>query len=215
MKKVLFLAFSILFYASNANGQSVKDLFTKSATPIYWLGIDFSHVKLIGEFSQFSEWGEAGAEAIKNKYFPAWNELIIKEYTKYDIGTMIRKEDVNLKINTITEVNENAITEGMIDVSDPNYTEADIRSWVANYPYDVQEGLGILFIAESLNKLRDYGKYHVVVINLATKEVLLHEVLKGRSGGIGLRNYWARSYCEVMNEIRDYRYRDWKKKYGK
>jgi hypothetical protein len=63
--------------------------------------------------------------------------------------------------------------------------------------------------------LREYGKYHIVVISMSTKEVLIHEVMKGRPGGIGLRNYWARSFCEVMNEIRDYRFREWKKKYGK
>jgi hypothetical protein len=170
---------------------------------------------LIGEFAQFSEWGEAGAEVVRDKYFQAWNELIIKEYTKYDIGTMIRKEDVSLKINTIAEVNKNASIENMVDLSDPNYTEADIRSWVSRYPLEIKEGLGVLFIAESLNKLREYGKYHIVVISMSTKEVLIHEVMKGRPGGIGLRNYWARSFCEVMNEIRDYRFREWKKKYGK
>ena len=215
MKNVHFLLLTVVFFVSNANSQSVKDLFTKSATPVYWLGIDFSHVKLIGEFAQFSEWGEAGAEAVRDKYFPAWNELIIREYTKYDVGTMIRKEDVSLKINAIAEVNKNAPIENMVDLSDPNYTEADIRSWVSRYPLENKEGLGVLFIAESLNKLREYGKYHIVVINMSTKEVLIHEVMKGRPGGIGLRNYWARSFCEVMNEIRDYRFREWKKKYGK
>ena len=215
MKKSILLFLALFHLITTGYSQTIKDLFVKSPTPIYWLGIDFSHVKLIGEFSQFSEWGEAGAEVVRDKYFPAWNELIIKEYTKYDIGTMIRKEDVSLKINTIAEVNKNASIENMVDLSDPNYTEADIRSWVSRYPLEIKEGLGVLFIAESLNKLREYGKYHIVVISMSTKEVLIHEVMKGRPGGIGLRNYWARSFCEVMNEIRDYRFREWKKKYGK
>ncbi len=215
MKKSILLFLALFHLITTGYSQTIKDLFIKSPTPIYWLGIDFSHVKLIGEFSQFSEWGEAGAGIIKNKYFPAWNELIIKEYTKYDVGTMLRKENISLKIKTITAINENAPIEEMEDLSDPDYTDADIRAWVSGYNFDVKEGIGILFLAESLNKLREYGKYHVLAINMSTKEVLLHEVIKGKSGGFGLRNYWARSFCEVMNEIRDYRYRDWKKKYGK
>lgn len=215
MKKSILLFLALFHLITTGYSQTIKDLFVKSPTPIYWLGIDFSHVKLIGEFSQFSEWGEAGAGIIKNRYFPAWNELIIKEYTKYDVGTMLRKENISLKIKPITAINEDASIEEMEDLSDPDYSDADIRAWVSGYNFDVKEGIGILFLAESLNKLREYGKYHVLAINMSTKEVLLHEVMKGKSGGIGLRNYWARSFCEVMNEIRDYRYRDWKKKYGK
>ena len=215
MKKSILLFLALFHLITTGYSQTINDLFVKSPTPIYWLGIDFSHVKLIGEFSQFSEWGEAGAGIIKNRYFPAWNELVIKEYTKYDVGTMFRKENISLKIKTITAINEDASIEEMEDLSDPDYTDADIRAWVSGYNFDVKEGIGILFLAESLNKLREYGKYHVLAINMSTKEVLLHEVIKGKSGGFGLRNYWARSFCEVMNEIRDYRYRDWKKKYGK
>ncbi len=215
MKKSILLFLALFHLITTGYSQTIKDLFVKSPTPIYWLGIDFSHVKLIGEFSQFSEWGEAGAGIIKNKYFPAWHELIIKEYTKYDVGTMLRKENISLKIKPITAINEDASIEEMEDLSDPDYSDADIRAWVSGYNFDVKEGIGILFLAESLNKLREYGKYHVLAINMSTKEVLLHEVIKGKSGGFGLRNYWARSFCEVMNEIRDYRYRDWKKKYGK
>ena len=54
MKSLLVLIlFSFVHFQSKA--QELKELFTKSETQVHWLGIDFSHVKLIGDFKQFGE----------------------------------------------------------------------------------------------------------------------------------------------------------------
>ena len=214
MKRLFLLSTLIFLSTFGVKAQSASDLFTKSATKIYWLGIDFSHVKLIGDFAQFSEAGEAGPLTIRNKYFPGWNNLILTEYAKYDVGGMFRKESINFKTNAITKINALASTEEMEDESEPYYTKEMIQNFIKGYDFLVKEGIGMLFVAESLNKYREVGKYHFVALNLATNEILIHEVFEGKAGGIGLRNYWARSFYEVIIQIRDEQFRVWKKEYG-
>jgi len=42
----------LIFIISIAGiSQTAKDLFNPNDLKVYWLGIDFSHVKLIGDFS--------------------------------------------------------------------------------------------------------------------------------------------------------------------
>lgn len=214
MKKALLFSLIVVLSAFSLRSQTVNDLLSKSATKIYWLGIDFSHVKLIGDFAQFAEAGEAGPLTIKHKYFPAWNNLILTEYAKYDVGGMFRKESINFKTNAITKINASTPTEEMEDESEPYYKKEDIQAFIKNYDFEVKEGIGMLFVAESLNKYREKGKYHFVAINLATNEILLYDVFEGQSGGIGLRNYWARSFYEVIVQIRDHKFREWKKEFG-
>lgn len=214
MKKTFLLSLVIVMSTFSGRAQTVNDLFTKSTSKIYWLGIDFSHVKLIGDFAHFAEAGEAGPLTIKHKYFPAWNNLILTEYTKYDVGGMFRKESINFKTNAITKINAAASIEEMEDESEPYYKKEDIQNFIKGYDFEVKEGIGMLFVAESLNKYREKGKYHFVAINLATNEILLYEVFEGPASGIGLRNYWARSFYEVIIQIRDHKFREWKKEFG-
>ncbi len=198
----------------SVQGQNISDLFSKSDTKIYWLGIDYSHVKLIGDFTQFAEAGSVGAITIRNKYFSGWNDLILNETKKYDVVGMFRKPNIYFNTNGISTINSNASTENMEADAEPNYTNNDIQGFIRNYDFVVKEGIGLLFVAESLNKPTESGKYHFVAINLINNEVLLHDVFVGKAGGFGLRNYWARSYYEVINQIRDQKYRVWKKMYS-
>ena len=55
MKKLCLL---FLLLSCAGNSQTVNDLFHESDVKITWLGIDFSHVKLIGDFAEFFEAGE-------------------------------------------------------------------------------------------------------------------------------------------------------------
>ena len=214
MKKVILLLAVLFATILTAQAQNASDLFSKSDTKIYWLGIDFSHVKLIGDFTQFAEAGSVGAITIRDKYFTGWNDLILNESKKYDIVGMFRKPGINFNTNGISLINATAETESMEAETEPNYKKEDIQGFIKNYNFNVKEGIGLLFVAESLNKRSESGKYHFVAIHLATNEILIHDVLIGKAGGIGLRNYWARSYYEVINQIRDQKYRVWKKMYS-
>jgi len=213
MKKGILLAALLLI--GNVNAQSIKDLFNPSSTPITWLGIDFSHVKLIGDFAQVAEAGQVGPIAIRDTYFPGWNGLFFSESEKYNVKEMLRKEAVTINTSAIDAINAGASIEELEGVTDPGYKKEDIQGFVRNYKFNVNQGLGVLMVAESLNKNHAMATYHFIVVDLTNNEILLYEKLSAAPGGIGIRNYWARSFYNVMINIRDNKYKAWKKMYGK
>ena len=70
-----------------------------------------------------------------------------------------------------------------------------------------------MFIAESLNKIDTEAYFHVVIINIDSKEVLLSERLRGQPSGFGIRNYWAGAIYEILKNIDSRYYRLWRNKY--
>lgn len=208
--KQLLIILAIFTFSFSGRSQKLDDLFQPSSTKITWLGIDFSHVKLIGDFNMFAEWGDYSPSEVKNHYFPAWNDLLYSESDKYDVSEMLRKEDLIFKTDAIYAINANASIENMEAKVDPMYSKEDIQGFIKNYDFQTKEGVGVLLVAESLNKFKEYGKYHFIAIDLATNTILLHDVIQGKPGGFGLRNYWAKTIYNVISEIKSHRYSKWK-----
>lgn len=212
MKKILlFLAFLSAFPAF---AQNASDLFKPTETKYYWLGIDYSHVKLIGDFSQFANAGEKSSAEIKHKYFPAWNNLVLDERDKYDVRGMLRKDYITYDTDMMMDVNASAPVEELEAQNPVVYTRDDIQKFVKQYKPKSNDGIGIAFIAESLNKASTEAYYHFVAINLSNNTILIHDRLRGEPAGIGLRNYWAGSVYDVIKDIRNNRYKQWKSKYS-
>lgn len=214
MKKLLF--FLILFQASFLlHAQTAKDVFTNSNYTYTWLGIDYSHVRLIGDFSQFLEAGEVSPAQLKNTYFPAWNNLVLNERTKYDIGLALRKENIQYDITEVTTKNAETPLEQLQAINAPFYNDEKIQEFVNSYSFQDKNGIGILFFAESLSKSSEEAYYHVVLINLSTKQILIQDRIKGEPSGIGLRNYWAATVYHAIKKIENTQYKIWKSKYKK
>jgi len=211
-KQVVLLSFLVLIMS--ANSQSINDLFFPTEVQVSWLGIDFSHVKLIGDFSQFGGAGEVSEFQIRDEYFPAWNRLILNEPEKYDLKGMIRNADLVYDIEMIAEINSAAAVEDMVSYNTPNYSKQDIETFVSVYDTKDKNGIGILFLAESLNKSMKEAYFHFVAIDMKSNKVLLQERLKGKPKGFGIRNYWAGAIHKVIKEISNNRYKDWESKYN-
>lgn len=199
----------LLILTQGAFAQTKADLFENSSTPIFWLGIDYSHIKLIGPFSQFVEAGEVGPSLIKNKYFDSWNDIIMFEYKKYNIGEAFRNDNIQIKTSAISKINATTAVNSLESEEEPNYTRANIEKFIKNYDLGKKEGIGLLLVAESYNKIKESARYHFVAINLENNKVILYDYFITKPGGLGLRNYWARSIYNVINEIRNRRYREW------
>lgn len=210
MKKLLLPLF-LIPGAVVANTYTAQDLF-RPDVQVTWLGIDYSHVKLIGNFAEFFEAGERSTWQIRDVYFPRWNAIILEEPAKYDIRGMLRKSDIIFDINMIAGINAQTPLEEMEAYNPVKFSADDIQSFVWQYNLSDREGIGIVFIAESMNKNSLEAWYHFVAIDMGTSQVLLHERLRGEPKGFGLRNYWANSVYRVIRNIRDYYYWDWKKR---
>jgi hypothetical protein len=200
----------LLCLTSVAWGQNIQDLFLSNDVRVTWLGIDFSHVKLVGDFSHFAGIGEKSSSQIKNRYFMAWNRLVINERDKYDIKGMLHRNEIFYALDMVDSLNDNTPSFELESYNNPHYTPEDIHKFVSSYDVKDMSGIGVIFIAESLNKAENEAYFHFVAINLSTKEVLLHQRLRGEPGGFGIRNYWAGSIHDVMWQLENIHYRNWK-----
>ncbi len=213
MKKITLIAFIILSFINIGRAQTADELFKPGR--IRWLGIDYSHVKLIGDFSQFMGAGETTLASVRNTYFPAWNQLLVEEPEKYDLKSMLRKDDILFDLDMITAMNAKTPFETMEATKSPVYSKEDIQKLVRNYNTKENTGIAAMFVAESMNKFLNEAYYHFIVIRLSDNEILIHQRLRGEPIGAGIRNYWAGSYLKVMKEIQKTYYPQWKATYVK
>lgn len=213
MKKS-FITFLLLLAAISGNSQTAEDLFMSSDVEVSWLGIDFSHVKIIGDFSQVATASSKSTVQIRDEYFPKWNNLIVTEDRKFDIRGMLRKGYISYDIGMLMKINSDAATEDMEAYKTPYYSKENLEEFISEYNIEKKEGIGVFFIAECLNKTAVEAYFHFVAINMKTKEILVYKRLRGEPSGAGLRNYWAGSIFRVMVEIKDRHYKIWKKRFN-
>ncbi len=126
---------------------------------------------------------------------------------------MLKLSELNNETDMMMEINSNTVLKDMKVNNNPIYSEKDIEGFVSSYNTDKSEAIGVLFVAESLNKNGTEAYYHFVAINMNTNEVLFSERLRGVSSGIGLRNYWAGSIYSVIKDIKRVYYKKWKRRY--
>jgi hypothetical protein len=187
-----------------AGSLKAADVFMPEKNNFYWLGIDYSHIKIQVELEP---------DVVKNQYFAAWNKLMLDEADKYNIKKMFNLREIQNDISVITSVNAQANTNEMKAEGAPNYSLSNITSFAGSYPSFGLSGIGIVFIAEFISKNEKEGFYHVVAINLANNEVLFSERMRGEPGGMGFRNYWAGSVLEVILKF-EKNYKNLKSKYS-
>ena len=148
-----------------SNAQSAQDLF-RPDVPVTWLGIDYSHCKLIGNFAEFADAGRKSTWQIRDSYFPKWNSIIMDEPDKYDVRGMLRRGDMGFDLEMITSINSQTMLAEMEVFSPVIYSDEDIQSFVNQYEFKDQNGIGIVFIAESMNKIMPEAWYHFVAIDM-------------------------------------------------
>ncbi len=209
MKKLLLSLASVIFLSLSVSAQSAKS-FLSGGENVTWLGIDYSQVKLIGDFNQFGGAGEANASDIRDKYFNDWNNIVEREPKKYDVAKYFKQSNVTYKTDFFNARNSKADVKNMEASTDPNYTIDDIKKFVKSYNFDKVSGVAILMVAESLNRSSEKGTFHIVVVNTSNKEILIHERALGKPGGFGLRNYWAASYFNIFKDVEKSYIKKWK-----
>ncbi len=211
--KTKILTLLMLFSITVIKAQTVADLFKKSNYEYYWFGVDYSDVRLIGDFYSNSFGGKEPHEAIRDSYFMAWNNLIKDERTKFSVEKMFREDNVIYETSVLDTLNAHTAT-ATLTAPYKMLKPDDIQKRVNDYNFSQQSGVGILFMAEYLNKSSQQAAYQVVVFNIKTKEVLLTQKYVTRPGGFGIRNYWAGSIYHVFDLATKKDYKKWKKEYS-
>jgi hypothetical protein len=207
MKKILLL--SLVATQLSSLAQNASQVF--STEELVYYGIDFSNCRLVGDF------GNGSAAEIKVKMFPGWNNVVAKEQEKYNLRLTFKKPSVYYDLEPVRQRNEKTDESKLLTFnSDHVLKAADIQQMVSQYSGgEKSSGVGLVFIAENLNKNVEAAFVHVTFFDIATKKVYFSEKLQGHAMGAGLRNYWANSIHAILVDIQQMgRYDNWKKTYG-
>jgi hypothetical protein len=212
MKKLIVISF-LIAGTIPAKAQDAKAVF--SSNEIVWFGLDFSKAKFVGSFDQGMGAGPASGSDMKNKYVPGLNDLIAKEQPKFDLKKAFRKDNVIYDLKSINEINKSLDPDACMVYNEGKIDPNEISSMVKKYTPDIKkEGIGLSFIVENLNKNTQMADVYVTFFDIASKKVLFTEKMNGKAMGVGIRNYWAGSIKDILKQIDESQYKNWKIKHG-
>ena len=186
-KSIFLIVCLITGLAGSINAQNKgKALNEKTMT---WFGVDFS----LAKFTLVTD----DPAVIVSQYMKSINTLILAEPEKYNLAMYFNKSEVASDLEIVTERNSK-IDPGSLVVPDkytvaPEEVEKLVKSYNTKGP-----GMGLVFVAENLNKAAQTGTYYVCFFDMATKEIIDAKPYTGKAAGFGFRNYWAGSVFNIM-----------------
>ena len=194
MKKTFLVIIIAMLSVTFGSAQTMDDVY--NAESITWYGLDYKNAYFI-TIMDFPD-----PYALKSK-FSAWNDLINMERDKYNLNRFFNT-DVTISIDMIEKRNEKIRLKDKItddDFLSSHLEYNNIQEIVNTYNLEGEDpGIGLVFIVESLSKPNAKGAYWVTFFDIKSKKVISSERYLGKAGGFGLRNYWAKSYYNVMME---------------
>ncbi len=217
MKRTIKLSCLVAFILLLGNfktvsAQSLKDFFGNSATPLTYLGIDFTKAKLIN-------YPNPNPIDIKDRIYNSINDVVVNEPKKYDIAGAFQKSNVTTDLSAVREKNGKINAEEIVSTNTADYSrlkETDISAVVKALNFDKKSGIGLLFVMEGMKKDDKKGDASMwaVLVDMSSKKVLLTERFESKANGFGFRNYWASTIKETLDEIEKKKYKEWKSKSG-
>ncbi|GGM85769.1 hypothetical protein GCM10010967_17460 [Dyadobacter beijingensis] len=209
MKKLLLIAFVLFNAATIASADNTMADLLAGKTKLVFLGLDFTQAKYIGKA------GFMDAQAIQNQHIVSWNNLIELEPKKFSLQKAFNLKDdqYKSKVEDMVKLNKAVNVEKNITDDEYSITEDQVKKSVAKYALSEKEGIGVVYVVESLNKSAEKLIAWVTFIDLATKKVIHTEKVEGKAGGFGFRNYWAGGVYKINQEIDKSLYKKWSKSF--
>ena len=208
MKKVIFIIILLLQIQQTFAQKQMAKVFD-GKTKIVFLGLDFTQAKFIGEE------GFKDSYKLKTYYLSNWNVLLEEEYTKYNLplnSLKARHYETNtsdlMVLNDQIEDIEDAIINGSHYID-----EKDVQKSVRKYKLSDNKGIGASLVVESFNNSLEKAIVWVTFVNMSNGSFLYTERMEGKANGFGLRNYWAGSIYDIIEQVRLSRYKVWKRKF--
>jgi hypothetical protein len=206
-----WLALLLFFCGSfiTLNAQTAKDVFSSSETPVYYLGVDFTLAKLID--------APENAIDVRDRSYPAINDLIVNEPKKYDIAAAFHKGSMDHDLSLVAKRNAKINAEEIKSTNTADYNrlkEEDINKLVKSWDFAGKKGVGLMIVMEGMSKARKGASMWVTLVDMGSKKLLMTERMEGKTGmAFGFRNYWANPIKDVIGDI-EKKYSSWKTKYG-
>ena len=199
MKRISLISIVLLFFALQLLGQSNTKIF--SSLVIVWVGIDFSKAKMIGAD------GFTDPVTVAKDFPGKWNSLVLDEVKKYDIGKAYQKEKVVNRIEIASQQNSKIDPESFVIETAYKFKEGDVDEIVKNYKgLESQGAVGVVYIVEYFSKPSVEASIYVVFFDLDSQEILHLKNYITKPKGFGLRNYWADTIYNTIEESgKDYK----------
>ena len=209
MKRTIVIFLAVIM-TTCGYAQTRESIFGKA--PITWLGLDFTHLKFIGSAAQFKDAGTITNGDMRSKYFTAWNNLFITEQKKYNVADAVHRDNVNYAIDVTQSANDKSTAEYFTEKADDYrlLTEDVVRQLVAGYDFKEKTGIGLLFFVEGMSKDKTEASMWVTFVDMGTKKMLIANRMSGNAGGFGFRNYWAKSFYNVLQDV-EHDFKSWEK----
>ena len=210
VKPAVLLSFFIVLLSVPAFSQTLKEFFNSSETKALYLGIDFTQARLIDD-------ANANEMDIRDRQFNGINDLVVAEPKKFDINKAFHKTNVDHDLSFVAKRNTKADAAKIKSTNTSDFhrlKEQDIVALVKGFDAGDKTGLGILFVMEAMGKSAKAAAYWVTFIDLKTKKVLFTDRVEAKvAAAFGFRNYWASTVKNLLNNIEDDKYKEWKNKF--
>lgn len=190
--------------------QTKSDVFNPAAQ-ITWLGLDFSGAKFIGDRERL------GSESDIRHLLDALNNLLVKEYDKYNVAAALKRKSVEISVNVTKDHNAELDILSLIAANANEHIHLNpdlVEEIVKDYDFKGKSGIGLMFNVESLNKIMEEGSFWITFVNMETKEVLFSERLTAPPSGFGMRNFWAGAVNGVLAKMKKKEFDNWKSKHS-
>ena len=171
---------------------------------ITWLGMDFTNVTFVGSATQFKDDGAISNSEFRDKYIPAWNQLFIDEAKKYNVAEAVRRSEVKYAIEVTEKVNS-GIKKDFFSNNPSEFgtlTEEKVAQLVKNYDFGGKTGVGLIFFVDGMSKGKEQASAWVTFVDMKSKKVLLTSHKTGKPGGFGFRNFWAKSFYNILDGVK-------------
>jgi hypothetical protein len=186
-KAVLIIATFFIWSAAISQGEQQ----VAQANELTYFGLDCSKLIVIGE--------AATADDIVNRFFIAWNTVVITEDKKYDFGKAFKKKEVHKDIAYVSQLNAQRDPSDVIAYGNQSISEDELVSHIKSYKVQ-GSGVGLVFVLENFNKLEEKGTMWVTFFDIESKQVLMAKHMTAKPGGFGMRNFWVRTVYDVLQD---------------
>jgi hypothetical protein len=192
-----------------AFSQTLKEFFSSSETPTIYLGIDFTKARLIDDAT-------ANQMDIRDRLFASINEVVVNEAKKFDLNKAFHKTNVDHDLGLVAKRNLKVDAEQIKSTNTGDFNrlkQEDITALVKGFDFADKKGTGILFVMEGMSKSFKKAAIWVTLIDIKSKKVLLTERIESKMAmAIGFRNMWASTIKNLIDDIEDKKYDEWKSK---
>ena len=199
--KCLNLLFIIAFFTKSLSAQNRSDVFNPNV-PITWLGLDYSLTQFVGVHTATNTHTITNDE-FRDRYTLELNELMTDEPKKFDFAKATHRaivkdapdvaEDANKALNKLFFLNDaNAYVPIM---------ETTIATAVKNYNFKNNQGIGLIFFTDEMNKITGLSSVWVTFVDMQSKTVLYSKFMVVKANGYGFRNYWANPYYHIIKDM--------------